>query len=183
MALTICFQICKWVNLLYSTSRIDLKKSDKWKAVCKNPDWTYSEWDSCWAFFLWEELRNLLVVCIHVSMDMGFTDLFPKCLMFILNISVIYELLGFMVKCQWFDWWEDIMIMVWKEATPGIWHCDIFLNLVVIMTKFSLCSTVWSGQGEVFVPYHRWGKKKNRLSFCSDHQAKDCSKNKCPRSL
>lgn len=51
-------------------------------------------------FFLWEELRNLLVVCIHVSTDMGFTDLFPKCLMVILNISVIYELLEFMVKCQ-----------------------------------------------------------------------------------
>lgn len=45
-------------------------------------------------FCLWEEFRNLLVVCVHVSTDMGFTDLVPKCLTVILNLSVSYELFG-----------------------------------------------------------------------------------------
>lgn len=65
-----------------------------------------------------------------------------------------------------------------RQHLECAWHFNLFLNLVVITIELSLCSTLWSGRGEVFVPCHRWEKKKLfHRSFCSDHQIKYYSKN------
>ena len=117
MALTTCFQTCKWVNLLYFTDRINLKKARFKKKIRVLKEQTKcAEKDSYWAFFLWEELESLLGICIHVSVDMWFIGHLPMCLMTILNISELYELLGH-VKHQCF---QMIMFMVWEELPPGI---------------------------------------------------------------
>lgn len=116
MALTTCFQTCKWVNLLYFADRISLKKV-RWQNLnLKRTNWVCRERQ--WLSFI-PLGRMRAPVRKPYSCFCGRVIYWPPCYVSNDQFEDIWALWTILSHDK-HQWLQVIMFMIWKEVPPGI---------------------------------------------------------------